>query len=52
MKLFSPDLVLYLYKYIIQSCVECFFHVCFGTLSLYLEILDKLQKPIYRTHVP
>ena len=44
MKFLSPEIALYLYKSMIQPCVECFCHVWAGSLSCYLELLDKLKK--------
>ena len=45
MKIFSPEVSLYLYKSTIQPCMECCCHVwAVGTLSCYLDLLDKLQK--------
>ena len=51
MKLYSPKISLYLYKSTIRSCMEYCCHVWTGTRSFYLELLDKLQKRIYRTVV-
>ena len=49
MKFLSPEVALYLYKSSIRSCMEYCCHVWAGTLSCYLELLDKLQKRICRT---
>ena len=49
MKFLSPDIALYLYKSTIRSCIEYFFHSWTGALSCYLELLERLQKPICRT---
>ena len=42
MKFLSPDVALYLYKSIIQSCMEYCCHVWAGAPSCYWELLDKL----------
>ena len=52
MKFLSPEVALYHYKSIIQPCMEYCCHVLAGGSSCYLEILDKLQKWIYRTVGP
>ena len=52
MKFFSPEVALYLNKSIIQPCMVCCYHAWAGTPSYYLELLDKLQKQIYRTVGP
>ena len=44
MKFLSPEVALYLYKYIIRPCMEYCCHVYAGAPSCYLELLDKLQK--------
>ena len=49
MKFLSPEAALYLYKSIIRPCMEYCCHVWAGAPSCYLELLDKLQKRIYRT---
>ena len=46
MKFLSPEVALYLYKSTIRPCMEYCCHVWAGTLSFYLELLDKLQKRI------
>ena len=51
-KFLSPDVALYLYKSTIHPCMEYCCHVWAGTPSCYLELLDKLQKSISRTHGP
>ena len=51
-KLLSPEVALYLYKSTILPCIEYCCHVWAGTPSCYLELLDKLQKQIYRTVGP
>ena len=45
----SLEVALYLYKSTIRPCMAYGFHVCAGIPSCYLELLDKLQKRIYRT---
>ena len=52
MKFLSPEVALYLYKSIIQPCMEYCCHVWAGAPSCYLELLDKLQKQICRTVGP
>ena len=52
MKFLSPKVALYLYKSAICPCVEYYCHVWAGAPSCYLELLDKLQKGIYRTVGP
>ena len=52
MKFLSPEVALYLYKSTIRSCMEYCCHVWTGVPSCYLELLDKLQKRIYRTVGP
>ena len=52
MKFLSPGIALYLYKCIIQPCLEYCCHVFAGTLSCYFKLLDKLQKQIFRTVEP
>ena len=49
-KFFSP--VLYLYKSTIWLYVEYCCHVGVGAPSRYMDLLDKLQKPIFRTVGP
>ena len=49
MKFLSPAVALYLYKSTIRPCMEYCYHVWAGAPSCYLELLDKLQKRIYRT---
>ena len=51
-KFLSPGAALYLYKSTIWSCMEYCCHVGAGAPSCYLELLDKLQKRIYRTVGP
>ena len=50
MNFLSPGVPLY--KSTIQPCIEHCCHVWAGAPSYYLELLDKLQKWIYRTVGP
>ena len=52
LKFLSPEIVLYLYKFTIQPCMEYCCHVWVGAPSCYLELLDKLQNQIYWTVGP
>ena len=52
MKFLSLEVALYLYKSTIQLCLECCCDVWAGAPSCYLELLDKLQKRIFRTIGP
>ena len=52
MKFRSPEVALYFYKSTIQPCMEYCCHVWAGAPSCYLELLDKLQKWIFRTVGP
>ena len=52
MKFLSPEVALYLYKSTIQPYMEYCCNVWAGAPSCYLELLDKLQKQIYRTVGP
>ena len=52
MKLLSPEVVLYLYKFTIRPCMEYCCHVWASAPSCYLELLDKLPKRICRTVGP
>ena len=49
MKCVSAEVALYLYKSAIWPHMEYCCHVWAGAHSSYLELLDKLQKWIYRT---
>ena len=49
LKFLSPEVALYLYKATIHPRMEHCCHVWAGDLSCYLELLDRLQKRIYRT---
>ena len=52
MKFLSHEVGMYLYKSTIHPCIKHCCNVLAGTPSCYLEILDKLQKQIYRTVGP
>ena len=52
MKFISPEVALYLCKCSTQPCTEYCSHVWAGAPSCHLELLDKLQKRIYRTAGP
>ena len=52
MKLISPEIALYLYKFTIWPCMECGCHIWAGAPNWYLELLDKLQKWISRAAGP
>ena len=52
MKFLSSVVAQYLYKFIIQPCMEYCCHVWAGAPGCYLELLDKLQKRICRTVGP
>ena len=52
MKFLSREVALYLYKSAIRPCMEYCCHVWEGAFSCYLELLDELQKQIYRTVGP
>ena len=52
MRFFSPEVALYLYKATIRPCMEYCCHISTGAPSCSLELLDKLQKWIYRTVGP
>ena len=52
MEFLSPEVALYLYKSTIHPCMEYCCHIWAGASSWYLELLDKLQKDIYRTVDP
>ena len=52
MKFLSPEFPLYLYKSTIRPCIEYCCHVWASAPSCYFELLDRLQKQIYRTTVP
>ena len=48
MKFLSPEVALYLYKSTICPCMEYCCHVWARAPSCYLDLLDKLQKRIFR----
>ena len=52
MKFRSPKVTLYFYESTIWPCMEYCCHVCDAACSCYLELLDKLQKWIFRTIGP
>ena len=52
MKFLSPEVALYLYKSTIRPCMENCCHVWAGAPNCYLELLDNLQKWIWRTVGP
>ena len=52
MKFLSPEVAFCLYKSTIRPCMEYCCHAWVGAPSCYLELLDKLQKPICRTVAP
>ena len=52
MKFLSLEVSLYLYKSTIEPCMEYCCHLWAGACSCYLELLDKLEKPICRTVGP
>ena len=52
MKFLSSEIVLYLYKCTRHPCMKYCYYVLASVRSCYLELLDKLQKRIYRTVGP
>ena len=52
MKVLSPEVALHLYKSTIRSCTKYCSHVLAGAPSCYLEMLDKLRKPIFSVVAP
>ena len=52
MKFFSPEVALYLYKSTKHTYMEYCCHVWAGAPICYLELLDKVQKPICRAVGP
>ena len=52
MKFPSPEVDLYLYKSTIRPCMEYCCYVWAGAPSCYLELLDKLQKRVFKTAGP
>ena len=49
MKFLSAKVALYLYKSTIRPCMEYRCHVWAGALICFLELLDKLQKQLFKT---
>ena len=52
MKFLSPEAALFLSKFTMCPCMEYRCHVWAGAPSCYFELLDELQKRIYRTFGP
>ena len=52
MKFLWSEVAFYLDKSTMRSCMEYWCHVWADTPSYYLDILDKLQKPVCRTVGP
>ena len=52
MKFLSPEVTLHLCKSTRRPCMEYCCYIWAGASSCYLELLDKLQKWIYRTAGP
>ena len=52
MKYLSPEAAFYLYKSTVRPCMEYCCHVWADAPSFCLDVLDKLQKRIYRTVGP
>ena len=52
MRFLSPVVALYLYRPIIRHCMEYCCHIWTGAPNYYLELLNKLQKCIFRTVCP
>ena len=52
MNFLSPEVTLYIYKSTIQPYMKHCCHVWAGACGCYLELLDKLQKPMSRTVSP
>ena len=51
-KFLSPEVAMYLYKCTMRPCMEYYCHVWAGAPSWYLELLDKLQKWMWRSVGP
>ena len=51
-KFLSPEVALHLYKSAIRPCTEYYCHIWAGAQSCYLELWDKVQKPICRNAGP
>ena len=49
MKFLPPEVALYLCISTIRPCMEYYCHIWAGATSCFLELLDKLQKRIWRT---
>ena len=49
MKFLPPEVAVYLYKSTMHQCMEYCCHVWAGAPSCYFELLDKLQKQIWRS---
>ena len=52
MKVFSLEVVLFLYKSTLQPCMEYCLHVCTAAPSCYVTLLDKLQKQTCQAVAP
>ena len=52
MKFLSTEVAQYLYKSTIQPCMKHCCHAWPDSRRCYLELLDKLQKRVYRTVGP
>ena len=51
-KFLSFDVALYLYKSILQPCMECCCYVCVDAPNGFLDMLEKVQKGLYGTVGP
>ena len=51
-KFLSPEVAMYLYKCTMRPCMAYYCHVWAGAPSWYLELLDKLQKRMWRSVGP
>ena len=51
MKFLSPEVTVYLNKFLIQPCLKYYCHACSHALSCCLVMVDNLQKQICRTVV-
>ena len=49
MKFHCSEIIIYPYKFTMQSCIQYCYHVWAGPPSCYLDVLDKLQKRVYRS---
>ena len=49
MKFLSPEAALYLCKSTLQPCMKYYCYVWAGACSCYFELLNKLQKTIFKT---